>query len=197
LSVESGEVEGFENYGTGKGAYPTCYIVGSQTSKNGDYIPYCSTDYAHTGKASLIIKTDEENNKAYAITNSLDVEDIADARLNFWGYTKYPNSSYAHSIVVGVLTTPADLVLSFLLIQFLCLRKSVHMKFISTIISTTLMVREVNLSCSILSLINLMKFLLMMYLWVKHQIVLLVSILMKLQLHHLNFALQLIMRHIK
>lgn len=109
LSINSGEIEGFEGYGSGNGTFPTCYIVGSQTSKDADYIPYCSTDYAHTGKASLIIKTNEDNNKAYAITNSLAVEDIAEARLNFWGYTKYPNNSYAHSIVVGVLTSPADL----------------------------------------------------------------------------------------
>lgn len=109
LGIESGDVESFEDYGSGKGVFPPCYIVGSRTSKDGEYIPYCSTDYKHTGKASIRIKSNEDNNAAYFITNSLDVDDIANAKLNFWGYTKYANSGYANSIVVGVLTTPADL----------------------------------------------------------------------------------------
>ena len=108
LKLEGDYVESFEDYGSGVGSFPSCFVVGSQ-SRDKDYKPYCSTDYKHTGKTSLFIKSDEENNGAYVVTNSLDVDDIANVRLKFWGYAKYSNNNYAHSVVVGVLTTPADL----------------------------------------------------------------------------------------
>ena len=108
IDIENAVVESFENCSTGIGTYPDCYIVGSK-SKDKEYVPYCDTKYKHTGQASISFKSDEENNGAYMITNSLDVEDIAEVKLNFWGYTEYPSDYYAHSIVVGVLTTPSDL----------------------------------------------------------------------------------------
>ena len=108
LQIEDDYVEGFEDYGDGVGTFPTCYVVGSR-SYDQNYKPHCSTTYKHTGKTSLVIKSNEENNGAYVVTNGLDVEDIADVRLKFWGQARYSNNNYAHSIVVGVLTTPADL----------------------------------------------------------------------------------------
>ncbi len=108
LKLSGDYVESFEDYGEGEGTHPSCYVVGSH-SRNSKYIPYCSSDYKHTGKNSMFIKTDVDNNVAYVITSALDVDDISEVKLNFWGYTKYPTSSYAHSIVVGVLTTPSDL----------------------------------------------------------------------------------------
>ena len=57
----------------------------------------------------MIIKSDEDYNGAYLITNALNVDDIATVKLNFWGYTDNPSDRNAHSVVVGVLTTPSDL----------------------------------------------------------------------------------------
>ncbi|MBQ8721298.1 MAG: T9SS type A sorting domain-containing protein [Paludibacteraceae bacterium] len=108
IDIENVGVESFENYATGVGTYPDCYFVGSN-SKDKEYVPYCDTKYKHTGQASMFFRSDEENNGAYMITNSLAVDDIADVKLNFWGYTEYPSDHYAHSIVVGVLTSPSDL----------------------------------------------------------------------------------------
>lgn len=110
MDIEASGVESFENYGIGVGTYPDCYVVGSKSQlKDKEYVPYCDTKYKHTGTTSMLIKSNEENNGAYLITNSLDVEDIAQVRLNFWGYTANPSDYYAHSIVVGVLTTPSNL----------------------------------------------------------------------------------------
>lgn len=108
LNIEAAGVESFENYGTGIGTYPDCYVVGSK-SRNKEFTPYCDTKYKHSGQTSMVIKSDEDHNGAYLITNALNVDDIATVKLNFWGYTDNPSDRNAHSVVVGVLTTPSDL----------------------------------------------------------------------------------------
>ena len=108
ISIEDNYVESFELDVTGKGTHPACYVVGSNV-KSKDYIPYCDTKYKHTGKSSLHIVSSEEGNGAYVITNGLEVDDIANVKLNFWGWTDCPSNRYAHSIVVGVLTSPSNL----------------------------------------------------------------------------------------
>lgn len=105
--------ENFESFEPGMA--PDCYLVGNNTSSsNTSYIPACSRDYAHSGFTSLKINTEvgaSVYNGAYVVSPHLDVEDIKDVRLRFWGAApsrSYASDKYAHSIIVGVVTNPAN-----------------------------------------------------------------------------------------
>lgn len=104
-------VEYFDQYGTGNGKYPTCYIVGNKTDgATVAFIPSCQTSWKNSGGASLKLQSSTTYNGAYAITPRLDISDIAMLRVKFWASAHtYTSSTYAHSLVVGVVTDPTAL----------------------------------------------------------------------------------------
>ena len=106
-------VETFDNYGTGNGKFPPCYIVGNVTAGAGAaYIPSCNTSYKHSGGASLKFQTTTSYNGAYAIAPRLDISDIRMLRVKFWastGTAANATDKYAHALIVGVLTDPTDI----------------------------------------------------------------------------------------
>ena len=106
-------VENFDNYGTGNGKFPPCYIVGNKTAGAGAaYIPSCNTSYKHSGGASLKFQTTTSYNGAYAIAPRIDISDIRMIRVKFWGSVgsnSYATDKYAHALIVGVLTDPTDI----------------------------------------------------------------------------------------
>ncbi len=110
------KVEGFEFFS--EGVAPDCYLVGNNTSmNNSSYIPYCTREYANKGGMnSLKIRTEVSSsavfNGAYVVSPRLEIEDIKDVRLRFWGAAPsktYASDKYAHSIIVGVVTNPSNL----------------------------------------------------------------------------------------
>ncbi len=110
------KVEDFEFFA--EGVAPDCYLVGNNTSMtNSAYIPYCTREYANKGGlVSLKIRTEVSAsavfNGAYVVSPRLDIDDIKDVRLKFWGAAPsktYASDKYAHSIIVGVVTNPSNL----------------------------------------------------------------------------------------
>ncbi len=116
-------VENFDTYGSGKGIYPSHYIVGNVmiTSSNPsttqqNYIPYCykssSSTYKASGSSSLRFQSSSSYNGAYAITSRFDIDDISTLRMKLWasaGKDEYLSDKYAHALVVGVVTNPTNL----------------------------------------------------------------------------------------
>ena len=106
-------VETFDNYGTGNGKFPPCYVVGNRTAGAGaGYIPSCNTSYKHSGGASLKFQTTTSYNGAYAIAPRIDISDIRMLRVKFWastGTAANATDKYAHALIVGVLTDPTDI----------------------------------------------------------------------------------------
>ena len=106
-------VENFDNYGTGNGKFPPCYVVGNRTAGAGAaYIPSCNTSYKHSGGASLKFQTTTSYNGAYAIAPRIDISDIRMIRVKFWastGTAANATDKYAHALIVGVLTDPTDI----------------------------------------------------------------------------------------
>ena len=104
-------VERFDSYGTGNGKYPPCYIVGNKVEgATVATIPQCSSSWKHSGGASLLFNTTTKYNAAYAITPEIDITDISMLRLKLWGSAdKNIGSTYAKSLVVGIITDPLDL----------------------------------------------------------------------------------------
>lgn len=111
LDTYSLGVENFDAYGTGNGKYPTCYIVGNKADgATVAYIPSCQTTWKKSGGASLKLQSSTKYNGAYAITPRLDISDISMLRVKFWASAHtYTSSTYAHSLVVGVVTDPTAL----------------------------------------------------------------------------------------
>jgi hypothetical protein len=111
LDTYSLGVENFDTYGTGTGKYPTCYVVGNKTEDaTAAYIPTCQTTWKKSGGASLKLQSSTKYNGAYAITPRLDISDISMLRVKFWASAHtYTSSTYAHSLVVGVVTDPTAL----------------------------------------------------------------------------------------
>ena len=110
------KVEDFEFFT--EGVAPDCYLVGNNTSMNNSaYIPYCTREYANKGGlVSLKIRSEVSStavfNGAYVVSPRLDVDDIKNVRLKFWGAAPsktYASDKYAHSIIVGVVTNPSNL----------------------------------------------------------------------------------------
>ncbi len=108
-------IEKFDDYGTTQlTSYPPCYIVGNknpQAATSAKYtIPYCNTGYKHSGGASLLLRSTTDYNGSYAITSRLDISDISMLRMKFWASAgSYATETYAHSIIVGVITDPTAL----------------------------------------------------------------------------------------
>ena len=106
----------FEDAQTGTGTYPQCWKVMNEDAVNSgeEYIPYITSEYAHNGKASLMLHTVPDYMPAIAAVQKLDVADdengISDYYVTFWGTATdaYALDKYAHSIEVGVMQSRAD-----------------------------------------------------------------------------------------
>ena len=99
-----------------------CWVTGSKTKFVAQtYIPYVlnNANVAPSGSKSLRFYTSSSNDGAYAIMPALDVEDIRNYELTFLGRATTGtgsqttistiSSSYAASIIVGVVTDPSDI----------------------------------------------------------------------------------------
>ena len=120
LELGDNSVQTFDNDGTGVDAAPGCWTVGSPKADAVEnpstiikgYIPYCSDEYRHSGKASLRFYSNKSYDGAYAISPQLNVEDIRNVDVTFWASTTESRSnpdSYATKIVIGVISSPYDL----------------------------------------------------------------------------------------
>ena len=118
LDLGDNSVQTFDNDGTGVGAWPGCWVTGnpsvpaSPSVAQQGYLPYCSDEYRHSGKASLRFYSSKSYDGAYAISPQLNVEDIRNVDVTFWASTTESRSNpedYAAKIVVGVISSPYDL----------------------------------------------------------------------------------------
>ena len=119
--------EGFELETNGGSSDPhimPCWTVGKKGVQDGLYIPFVAsgTD-APEGKAFLRFRTEEGStgNGAYAIMPAVDVDSIKRLQISFLGRAsdnyqfsnikeiRTLNNGYAGSIIVGVVTDPADI----------------------------------------------------------------------------------------
>ena len=132
LTVDKLGVEDFDSYPyttsalnntTGKYS-PTCYITGTRYDGEVEagvdlisYIPFihgnttASQQYSHSGTSALVMTTKPPYNGAYAITNKIDISDISEIYMKFWGACKGASktSGYAAAIIVGVITDPMEM----------------------------------------------------------------------------------------
>ncbi len=128
LTVDELGVEDFESYGLSRngsdGYHPECYIVGTKYKGEVEegydimnYIPHCYGDtaeslkHSHSGDVALKIFSFPPYNGAYAITNQINIDDISNIYLKFWGTcgSDFATNSYAKSLIVGVVTDPSEL----------------------------------------------------------------------------------------
>jgi hypothetical protein len=128
LTVDEFGVEDFESYGLSRngsdGYHPECYIVGTKYKGEVEegydimnYIPHCYGDtaeslkHSHSGDVALKIFSFPPYNGAYAITNQINIDDISNIYLKFWGTcgSDFATNSYAKSLIVGVVTDPSEL----------------------------------------------------------------------------------------
>ena len=113
LSITEEVVENFDS--NRERSLPECFIVGNKTKSSSSY-PTCTAAYQHSGSISLnfstVVSGTDISNGAYAIATQIDIDDICNLRLKFWGSVgqpTYATKNYAHSIIVGVVTDPLDL----------------------------------------------------------------------------------------
>lgn len=117
LTPQQMGIETFEGLGTGTRVFPYCYVVGNKTNNDlWEYVPHCHSSYHYSGDYSFAFSSSVTNpavrNGAYAITSRLDIDDISDVVIKFWGTTgvaNYMSDAYAHSIIVGVVSDPSNL----------------------------------------------------------------------------------------
>jgi hypothetical protein len=104
-------INGFDSYGVGLGKYPDCYTIGNlNDTASAQYLPYCSDEYAYSGKASLKLSSTPLYNGAYAITPEIDINDISKLRVRFKASLgEYYTSQYAGELIVAIVTDVADL----------------------------------------------------------------------------------------
>lgn len=100
-----------EGYTAGIGIDLPCWTTGNQSDGEGQYIPYVDNDAAraHAGSGSLRLISSDTNNGAYAVLPPLDVEDIRDWDITFYGYASLNNNKFMSQLYVGVITDPGDL----------------------------------------------------------------------------------------
>ncbi len=104
-------INGFDSYGVGLAKYPDCYTIGNlNDTAPAQYLPYCSDEYAYSGKASLKLSSTPLYNGAYAITPEIDINDISKLRVRFKASLgEYFTSQYAGELIVAIVTDIADL----------------------------------------------------------------------------------------
>ena len=113
LTVGDKSLETFDNYGTGAGNYPFCWIVGTGASiQVGEYMPYCSDEYSHSSGSSLQFHTTSTFNDGYAITTEIDTTgygDISRLQVSFYGTCgSYALPKYECQLIVGIVSSPDE-----------------------------------------------------------------------------------------
>ena len=104
---------GVSNWGEKYFVYPNCWVVGNKSKQltfTDDYVPYVDGTWRKSGNASLYIRSNLNNDGAYAITPRINTEDISKLLVRFNAMSgNNISDTYAHSIVVGVVTDPLDI----------------------------------------------------------------------------------------